>query len=85
MTMFRRIGTLAFNHEFGDCVSVTDDRIYLCFNSETGDGKKCRVGSSPTGQFSEVAPSNYEHRVTRIATNNGECKQTTKSDIEFQM
>ena len=66
------IGKLAFNHYYGDCVNVADNKVILCFNNENGDYNKCRMASSPTGAFSEMALSQYHHRITRIATDDGE-------------
>ena len=66
-----RVGELTFTHNFGDCVNVADEQIYLCFNHRNRDLKKCRVGSSPMGQFGEILPSHFDHANTRIATNNG--------------
>lgn len=65
-----RVGELAFNHAFGACTNVADDRIYLCFDEK--NAKKCRVGSSPMGSFTEITSSHNAHKWTRIATNNGE-------------
>ena len=65
-----RVGELAFNHAFGACTNVADDRIYLCFDEK--NAKKCRVGSTPLGQFNEINPSHYDHRATRIATDDSE-------------
>ena len=64
-----RVGTLAFEHRYGDCVNVADYLIYLCFDYWTT--QKCRVGSSPIGQFNAITSSHYDHQNTRIATNNG--------------
>ena len=72
------IGQLAFNHIYGDCVNVSNKKVILCFNNERvapGDYKKCRMASSPTDTFSEMALSQYKHRNTRIATNNGEFRK----------
>ena len=66
------IGQLAFDHYYGDCVNVANNKVVLCFNVASGDYKKCRNASSPTGAFSEMAPSQYDHKHTRIATDNGE-------------
>ena len=68
-----RIGQLAFEHKYGDCVNVASKKVVLCFNvASSGDHKKCREASSPTGAFSEMTLSQYEHAETRIATNDGE-------------
>ena len=66
------IGRLAFEHYMGDCVNVAGNAVVLCFNYGSGDDKKCRVASSPTGAFSEMTLSQNDHRLTRIATNDGE-------------
>ena len=68
------IAQLAFNHVYGDCVNVASNIIVLCFNSAStsGDERKCRMASSPTGDFSVMTPSRYDHKYTRIATNDGE-------------
>lgn len=66
----RRIGDLPFDHSYGTCTAVGDDRIYLCFNdgSWAGDDyEKCRYATRPEGPFSEVALSNHHHRFARIA------------------
>ena len=72
------IGQLAFDHKRGDCVNVAGNKIVLCFNYERGDNKKCRWASSPTGAFSEMKQSQYEHSYTRIATNDGEFMKKVK-------
>ena len=43
--------------------------IYLCFNDEETDSKRCRFASSPNGLFEELPASLYPHRKTKIATN----------------
>ena len=66
------IGQLKFNHSFGDCVNVANNRVILCFNDFSSDWKRCRQATSPTGEFSKMTLSQYDHRKTRIATDNGE-------------
>ena len=75
------IGQLAFEHVLGDCVSVAGNAIVLCFNNADGDYKKCRMASSPTGEFSEMEQSRYEHIFTRIATNDGEFIKTLRESV----
>ena len=59
----KRVGTLEFNHEAGDCVNAGDNRIYLCFDCAKANKNKCRVGSSPIGGlFNEIALSHYYHK-----------------------
>ena len=48
----RRIGDLPFDHHFGACTAVNDNRIYLCFqdgSDSSGDKKKCRYTTNPEG------------------------------------
>ena len=66
------IGQLAFKHYGGDCVNIADNKVILCFNLAPGDYNKCRMASSPTGAFSEMALSQYYHKTIRIATDDGE-------------
>ena len=70
------IGQLKFDHYYGDCANVAGNAIVLCFSALVlDDSTKCRMASSPTGAFSEMTQSQYEHRNTRIATNDGEVIQ----------
>ena len=75
------VGQLAFDHYFGTCVNVANNKVILCFNNASGDYNKCRMASSPTGEFSEMAPSQYDHRYTRIATDNGEFIKIVKQNL----
>ena len=68
----KNIGQLEFDHYYGGCANVADEKIYLCFNFATDDAKKCRVASSPASQFEEIAQSVSEHRWTRVAAS--QCK-----------
>ena len=65
------IGDLPFDHNYGGCASVADTFVYLCFNDNAADIKTCRVASSPTDKFNFVTPSQYDHRKTRVAANDG--------------
>ena len=65
-----RIGTLEFEHWLGAC-AVANHQILLCFNLSINDGKKCRTANSPTGQFSEISSSNFDHQQTRIGVGPG--------------
>ena len=75
------IGQLASGHKDGDCVNVANSKVVLCFNDKSGDYNKCRMASSPTGTFSEMTPSQYDHRFTRIATDNGEFIKIIKQKL----
>ena len=66
-----RIGTLDFQHEFGACANVKEEAIYLCFNNDSADRHKCRVSTSPTGQYREVASSLFEHNQIQIGSSSG--------------
>ena len=66
-----RIGSLAFDQYYGGCANVGDEAIYLCFNQEPADNKKCRFGVDPLGDFREVEESFYPHRETKIGASNG--------------
>ena len=68
----KRVGSLAFDHFFGACTTVGDNLIYLCFNYASGDYKKCRMATSPIGQFEEINASTYNHHYVRIAAS--DCK-----------
>ena len=70
----KSVGQLAFSHHRGGCANVADNVIYLCFNDDSSDWKKCRMASSPLGQFSEVSASIEKHCRTRIAAGNGKLK-----------
>ena len=65
-----RVGTLTFDHWLGACAAA-NQKILLCFNLSVNDGKKCRMASSPTGQFSEISSSKFDHQQTRIAVGEG--------------
>ena len=75
----KRVGSLAFDHYFGACTTVGNSLIYLCFNYESGDYKKCRMATSPMGQFEEINPSTDDHEYTRIAAS--DCRLRIKHSI----
>ena len=66
------VGELAYGNYFGDCVNFANEKIVFCFNNIVGDFNKCRMVSSPTGAFTEMARSQHGHALTKIATDNGE-------------
>ena len=66
----KNVGELPFEHRYGGCANMADNRVYLCFNSgyiDSNDEKKCRVATSPLGQFEETTQSYERHRYTRVA------------------
>ena len=62
------VGQLSFDHKYGACSNVANRMLYLCFNSDYGDEKKCRFASSPNDEFEEISDSSYEHEFTRIGS-----------------
>ena len=73
----QRIGTLAFDHYWGACTGVNDQRIYLCFDNYSSN--VCRYAENPLDTFTEAASSVYDHRFTSIAAS--ECE--FKFDFQF--
>ena len=63
----KNVGELPFSHIAGGCANMADNRVYLCFNDDPSTDKKCRVATSPLGQFVETTQSYESHRNTRIA------------------
>ena len=61
----KNVGELPFEHRYGGCANMADNRVYLCFDFYSS--KKCRVANSPLGQFEETTQSYESHRNTRIA------------------
>lgn len=66
-----RIFTLPFSHYYGSCANHEDKEIFLCFNESSDDYKKCRSSTQPTGEFTEVAESNFPHKRTALAASPG--------------
>ena len=66
-----RVGSLSFHHYWGACTTVHDQTIFLCFNNESGDYKKCRKSTRPTGLFLDVEETYNNHKQTRIAAGPG--------------
>ena len=67
-----RIGSLAFNFHSGACASMQNVAIFLCFDWWDGNGKVCRSSSDPLGKFNAIDDSNFNHYLTRIASDNGQ-------------
>ena len=63
-----KIGDLDFDHYYGACSNMADEKIYLCFNDANGDKKVCRMATSPTGNFSEIDKSVYRFGFHYIVT-----------------
>ena len=71
-----KLGSTPFEHRSGSCGS-NNDAIVLCFNAYTSgeyngyDYKHCRQATSPSGPWSDLELSTYEHRLTSIAASPG--------------
>ena len=64
-------GKIEFDHFRGACGS-TDDVVVLCFNyADSNDAKLCREASSPSGPWTRMSLSTFDHRSTSIATSPG--------------
>ena len=65
----KRIGSLDFGLYYGACAAVKEESIYLCFSHSYG--KKCYIGANALDTFSRVKESQFDHKLTRIAANDG--------------
>ena len=72
-----RIGSLTFDHYWGACSVMASQYIFLCFNFDSKDTKRCRRSTEPNGTFTEVALSKHDHRYTQISCS--ESKSINKS------
>ena len=63
----RRIATLDFYNSRGPCTNFNNQRIYLCFDNQSKELRKCRSADRPDGVYTETAPSVHEHRFGNIA------------------
>ena len=66
----KSLGLIPFDHLTGACGS-TNEMIFLCFSMTEIDGKRCRQAASPSGPWTPMALSLYEHRDTSVATSPG--------------
>ena len=60
----KRIGDLDFNMFYGSCFS-SNDVMVLCFDRY--ETEQCRRGTSPTGEFTEIEKTNYDHVFIRLS------------------
>ena len=67
----KNIGSTPFDHDVGACGS-TDDVLVLCFNKDAKDNKRCRQATSPSGPWTQLALSTYDHHHTSIASSPGD-------------
>lgn len=74
------IGKTEFDHHAGSCGS-TGTEVVLCFNgNDSNDFRRCRYTSAaPTGAWSQLALSAYDHSEISIGTSPGEI--TTRKNL----
>ena len=65
-----RLGDLDFDLLAGSC-TVSDDVMVLCFS--LGNGKQCRRGSDPVGQFTKFEESEFNHERIHMSASEGNC------------
>ena len=63
----KKIGTLPFTFQRGGCANRQNE-FYLCFDTY-GDHRTCYVSNEPTGPFTTVSKSTYQHTAVRVALN----------------
>ena len=66
----KRVGTLEFNLMRGGCTNYKDDRVFLCF--DMNQGKTCYTADGPESPFTSIESSNYDHRITSLASSESE-------------
>ena len=66
----KRLGNLDFDMFAGGCFA-SNDVMVLCFGD--GNNKQCRSGSNPTGQFTTIQQSEFDHFRTRMSASEGSC------------
>ena len=64
----KRLGNLDFDMKGGSCFA-SNDIMVLCFDQI--DSQQCRRGTNPTGQFTEIQKSKFDHTVIRMSASNG--------------
>ena len=77
----KTIGTLPFDHYFGSC-ATTSNQVFLCFDM-LSDAQTCYLTKEPTGQFSQVTKSGFQHRLMRIAANEGTFISSGFREVKF--
>ena len=79
-----KIGDLQFYHTSVACTNVANSFIYLCFNENAGDWKRCRKSTGPLAKFTETELSLYSHQITFIASSTSKLKLNYIVHIDFQ-
>ena len=67
-----RIGSLLFDHKRGACTNDNDKLIYLCFNEDDSDYKKCRRSNYPSGFYVSISDSKENHLSSKLGSNKGQ-------------
>ena len=67
-----KVGTLSFDLYLGTGSVMGSNLIYLCFNYDSSDYRRCRVSEHPLEQFNEIQESVYEHALIQTAAS--DCK-----------
>ena len=63
----KKVGELPFDHVYGGCANMADNRVYLCFNNlDRLDLRKCRYAESPLSKFEKTPKSYEQHANARI-------------------
>ena len=76
----KAIGSLPFDHWWATCTNMANKKLFLCFNDNSYDTRKCRWTDEPLGDFQQVSLSKYDHqRGSRISSMAG--KFSTRSLI----
>ena len=68
----KNIGQLNFDHAYGACANIADQLIYLCFNWNETDRRKCRFGLYPRDDFQEIDKSVHNHDHIRLGASESE-------------
>ena len=60
-----KIGNLDFEHSFGACSNLDNQKLYLCFDQK--NPKRCRSAVDPLKDFTKIPFSTHDHRATKTA------------------
>ena len=67
----KNVGSLKFDHNYGTCANMANKKLFLCFNDDSIDHKKCRWASDPLGPFFQATLATHKHHMSRISSSNG--------------
>ena len=65
-----RIRSLDFDHQLGSCLNIGERRLYLCFNDNDADRRRCRVSNGPEEEFNASTSSLYNHKWIKATSSN---------------